>query len=65
MKNLDIIYQFRRDSEENFLKVNPVLLDRELVLVAKDSSKPSKYSDIKIGDGISKFSELPYLLNKK
>lgn len=64
MKNFDIIYQFRRDSKENWLKANPILLDRELILVATDPFNPFKYDNIKVGDGISKFSELPYLYDR-
>ena len=58
---IDTIYQFRRDTEENWLKSNPVLMNKELILVSTDATKPKKFNKIKIGDGVSTFEELEYL----
>jgi hypothetical protein len=56
--------QLRGDSEENWLKENPILDDGEIVVVSFGDEIPNKWKNIKIGDGISTFEELPYLLNK-
>lgn len=53
--------QIRRDTLANWLKVDPILLDGEMALVATDASKPTVYDSQKVGDGIHKFSELEML----
>lgn len=53
--------QLRGDTLTNWTKANPVLMDREVALVATDSSKPNVYDSKKVGDGVHKFSELPML----
>ena len=46
----------RRDSEQNWMNENPILLSGELGIVDSINS-----TDIKIGNGYSKFDELPTL----
>ena len=53
--------QLRRDTLANWLKVDPILMDGELALVATDASKSTVYDSKKVGDGIHKFSELEML----
>lgn len=53
--------QFRGDTLERWSKVNPILLDREIALVATDSSKPNVYDSKKVGDGEHHFNDLPTL----
>lgn len=53
--------QLRRDTLANWLKVDPILMDGELALVATDASKPTVYDSQKVGDGVHKFSELEML----
>ena len=52
--------QFRRDTEANWLAINPILADGEFVLVATDTANPKKYNKWKCGNGQSRFSALPY-----
>lgn len=52
--------QFRRDTENRWLSVNPILADGEFVLVATDTANPKNYNKWKCGDGVSRFSALPY-----
>lgn len=47
----------KRDTEENWLKNDPVLLDAEIVFV----DEPDGGIRYKLGDGVSKFSALKYL----
>lgn len=51
--------QLRRDTLANWLAVDPILLDGEKVLVATDPDKPKVYDSERVGDGTTKFSELP------
>lgn len=53
--------QLKRGTLANWLKVDPVLMDGELALVATYASKPTVYDSKKVGDGIHKFSELEML----
>lgn len=53
-------FQLRGDTETNWLKADPVLADREFVLVASNEQRPRTYDQHKIGDGEHRFSELPY-----
>ena len=48
--------QLKRDTEKNWTSKNPVLFDGEMIIVKTNDGKIRK----KIGDGIKKFSELPY-----
>lgn len=48
--------KLKRDTEANWTSKNPVLLDGEMVIVKTNDGKIRK----KIGDGVKKFSELPY-----
>lgn len=50
--------QFRRDTYENWLGENPIIADGEFILVAMDSSRPTRYTKFTCGDGISLFSKL-------
>lgn len=52
----DTRIQLRRDTEKNWTSKNPVLSDGEMIVVKTNDGKIRK----KIGDGIKKFSELPY-----
>lgn len=53
--------QFTGDTLENWMKNDPVLLNREMALVASDSDSPKVYDLRKVGDGVHRFSELPML----
>ena len=55
------IFKQRGDTLANWLRVDPVLHEREVVLVATDSAKTDEYDCRKVGDGKRKFSELPLL----
>jgi hypothetical protein len=48
--------QLKRDTEKNWTSKNPVLYDGEMIIVKTSDGKIKR----KIGDGIKKFSELPY-----
>ena len=48
--------KLKRDTEENWTSKNPILLDGEMIIVKTNDGKIRK----KIGDGVKKFSELPY-----
>lgn len=52
--------QLRRDTLANWLKVDPVLMDGEPAIVSTGAKNPRLYDKKKIGDGVHKFSELPY-----
>ena len=47
----------RKDSLNNWNQCNPVLANGEIAIVQFENN----YTDIKIGNGISSFQELPYL----
>lgn len=51
--------QLKRDLLANWEKYDPILADGEIGLVT-DSNDPKKYTKLKIGNGSSKFSELPW-----
>lgn len=51
--------QLKRDVLANWEKFNPILADGEIGLVA-NLDNPKKYTKLKIGNGVSKFSELPW-----
>ena len=53
--------QLRSDTLANWLTVDPILLHGEKVLVATDPEKPDVYDRECVGDGVRKFSELPFL----
>lgn len=50
--------QYRGDTLANWMAEDPVLMDREMVLVATDGDRPHVYDERRIGDGVSRFSEL-------
>lgn len=49
----------KRDVEENWELHNPTLMDGELIIVEQNQKKKKK--KIKIGDGASSYSELPFI----
>lgn len=53
--------QLRGDTLANWLKYDPVLMEREVAIIASNPDKPKVYDLKKVGDGKSKFSELPML----
>ena len=53
--------QLRGDTKDNWESINPILSERELALVATDTLQPKNYNSIKIGDGIKKYSDLPFI----
>ena len=53
--------QHRGDTLVHWQSANPVLMDREVVLVATDPSKPNVYDSKKVGDGTHAFNDLPML----
>lgn len=55
-KTLNIHIKNKRDSNSNFETNNPILLNGELVIIDDESDRPK----IKIGDGVSTYSQLPF-----
>nr|DAJ27952.1 MAG TPA: hyaluronidase [Caudoviricetes sp.] len=53
-----ILGQFRGDLLSEWERVNPVIHDREFVLVKETVNGP--WTAYKVGDGVNKFSDLPY-----
>lgn len=53
--------QLRGDTLANWLERDPVLMEREVALIASNPDKPKSYDLKKVGDGRSRFSELPML----
>ena len=53
---LNLRIKNRRDTDANWKSRNPVLLDGELAIVASGDGNPR----LKIGDGVSTYSQLPY-----
>lgn len=51
----------RRDTEENWNKYNPILKKHEIVKIFLNNNE----SKFKVGDGISKYSELPFVEGDK
>lgn len=51
--------QFRGDTLENWEEKNDIIPDREFILIASDSSKPTTYDFWVCGDGITHFKDLP------
>lgn len=43
--------QHRRDTEANWLKADPVLMDGEMALVATNPATPNVYDQYKVGGG--------------
>ena len=54
--SIDVRIKNKRDTDANWISKNPVLLDGEIVIV-KDGNGNSR---MKIGDGVSTYSQLPY-----
>lgn len=44
--------QHRRDTEANWLKADPVLMDGEMALVATNPATPNVYDQYKVGGGL-------------
>jgi len=52
----------KRDSRENWNKHDPILKDSEIVVVRDyDEEKVLKKVAFKLGDGVHKYSELPFV----
>ena len=51
--------QFRGDTLKNWEEKNDIIPDREFILIASDSSKPTTYDFWVCGDGITHFKDLP------
>lgn len=56
-----ILGQFRGDLRSEWEKVNPVIHEREFILVKETADGP--WTGYKIGDGVKKFNELEYASN--
>ena len=54
--SIDVRIKNKRDTDANWTSKNPILLDGEIVIV-KDSNGNSR---MKIGDGVSTYTQLPY-----
>lgn len=52
--------QLRGDTLIRWLKYNPILSEREIILVATDPNEPTNYNMYKIGDGRRRFNALPF-----
>ena len=50
----------RRGTEAEWSLVNPILAEGELVMVCPDSGVGTGLTKFKIGDGITKYQDLPY-----
>ena len=55
------LVQLKGDTLARFEKINPVLRIKEPALIALDPANPTKYTHMVIGDGKSKFKDLPML----
>lgn len=55
------LVQLKGDTLARFEKINPVLRIKEPALIALDPANPTKYTHMVIGDGKSKFKDLPKL----
>lgn len=53
-------FQLRGDTLAHWEEANPVLAEREMILVASNPYEPTVYDQYKVGDGIHRFSELKY-----
>ena len=56
--------QLRRDTLSNWTKADPVIMEGEIVLVSENADNPV-YDRFKIGNGVNKFSELPFYQEKE
>lgn len=56
--NVKSLIQYGKDTYTNWTKVNPVLMEGEVVIVYMDSARTQKR--MKIGDGITAFNSLPW-----
>lgn len=54
MKNYDVRIKLKRDTEENWLKNNPILYYGEMAV----SEKSNGEIEFKVGDGVNRFSDL-------
>ena len=53
-----VTIQLRGDTLANWNSANPVLLDREVALIATNAGSPKEYDTFVIGDGVSSFKQL-------
>ena len=53
-----VTIQLRGDTLANWNSANPVLLDREVALIATNAGSPKEYDTFVIGDGVSTFKQL-------
>lgn len=51
--------QFRRDTAANWEASNPIIADGEFILIATDPAKPRQYDAQKVGDGVTRYKDLP------
>lgn len=56
--------QLRRDTLSNWIKADPVIMEGEIALVSENADNPV-YDRFKIGNGVNKFSELPFYQEKE
>lgn len=56
--------QLRRDTLSNWTKADPVIMEGEIALVSENADNPV-YDRFKIGNGVNKFSELPYAMRQQ
>lgn len=56
--------QLRRDTLSNWTKADPVIMEGEIALVSENADNPV-YDRFKIGNGVNKFSELPYAMGQQ
>lgn len=53
-----VTIQLRGDTLANWNSANPVLLDREVALIATNAGSPKEYDTFVVGDGVSTFKQL-------
>lgn len=53
-----VTIQLRGDTLANWNSANPVLLDREVALIATNAGSPKEYDAFVVGDGVSTFKQL-------
>ena len=51
--------QFRGDTNANWISTNPILADREFILVKMSENSP--WSHVKFGNGVDTYNKLPLL----
>lgn len=53
-------FQLRGDTEAHWIEANPILAEREVILISTDPLKPTLFDQTKIGDGLHRYTELPF-----